>query len=129
MERSGPDQFQQESIHTLKWSPAEKKIARRIFDETLQRELDQVVQKVKNMALGIKAPDDLWKIEAYLTRTRKAIDDKYDYRYSQLPLVFARLVQEGRISCEDLDGLAENKLGYVRFMQESSARTQRLPTP
>jgi hypothetical protein len=129
MERSGPDQFQRGSIHTLKWSPAEKKIARRIFDETLHRELDQVVQKVKNMALGIKTPDDLWKIEAYLTRTRKAIDDKYDYRYSQLPLVFARLVQEGRISCEDLDGLAENKLGYVRFMQESSTRTQRLPTP
>ncbi len=93
-----PDQFHQESIHTMKWSAAEKKIARRIFDETLQRELDEVIHKVKNMAVGIKTPADLWKIEAYLTRTRKAIDDKYDYRYSQLPLVFARLIHEGRIS-------------------------------
>ncbi len=125
MERSGPDQFRQDSFHNLTWSAAEKKIARRIFEATLQRELDEVIQKVKNMALGIKTPKDLWKIEAYLTTTRKDIDDKYDYRYSQLPLMFARLVQEGRISHEDLDGLAENKLGYVRFMQESSKRERR----
>jgi hypothetical protein len=54
-------------------------------------------------------------------RIDKNTGRKYDYRYSQLPLVFARLVQEGRISCEDL---AENELGYVRFVQESSARAQ-----
>jgi Photoprotection regulator fluorescence recovery protein len=122
MERESVDQFRQDSMHSLKWSAEEKKIARRIFDEALQRELDAVIQKVKNMALDIKTPADLWKMEDYLTRTRKAIDEKYDYRYSQLPLVFAQLVREGRISYEDLDGLAENKLGYVRFMQESSRK-------
>jgi Photoprotection regulator fluorescence recovery protein len=122
MERESVDQFRQDSMHTLKWSAEEKKIARRIFDEALQRELDAVIQKIKHMALDIKTPADLWKMEDYLTRTRKAIDEKYDYRYSQLPLVFAQLVREGRISYEDLDGLAENKLGYVRFMQESSRK-------
>jgi hypothetical protein len=100
----------------LRWSDAEKKIARRVFDQALQQELDQIIQKVKQMAHDIKEPSDLWKMEDYLTRHRKAIDSTYDYRYSQLPLIFGQLVRKGQIRKEDLQGLGEEKLAYVRFM-------------
>ncbi len=101
------------SLDQLRWSDAEKKIARRVFEKALQRELDEVVQKVKEMAREIKEPSDLWKLEDYLTSRRKAIDSTYDYRYSQLPLLFGQLVHRGQISLEDLQGLGEEKLSYV----------------
>ena len=43
-----------------------------------------IIHEVKEMARDIKEPPDLWKLEDYLTRRRKAIDSTYDYRYSQL---------------------------------------------
>jgi hypothetical protein len=104
------------SLDQLHWSDAEKKIARRVFDQVLQRELDGVTHRVKEMARDIKEPSDLWKIEDYLTRSRKAIDSTYDYRYSQLPLVFGQLASKGLIRLEDLQGLGEEKLAFVRFM-------------
>jgi hypothetical protein len=105
--------------HEPKWSPQEKKIARRVFDQALQQELDEVVQKVKEMARDLKEPSEVWKIEAYLTGRRKSIDADYDYRYSQLPLLFGQLVSRGRIRVEDLQGLDEEKLGFVRFMTKN----------
>jgi hypothetical protein len=39
---------------------------------------------------------------------------KYDYRYSQLLLVFGRLVREGRVLESDLDSLSEEKLAVIR---------------
>jgi Photoprotection regulator fluorescence recovery protein len=107
------------SMDQLRWSDAEKKIARRVFEKALQQELDEIIHKVKEMARNIKGPTDLWKMEDYLTRRRKDIDSTYDYRYSQLPLLFGQLVQKGQISLEDLHGLGEEKLAYVRFMTSS----------
>jgi len=36
----------------------------------------------------------MWDLEHHLTERRKEIDRKYDYRYSQLDLVFGRLLRE-----------------------------------
>jgi hypothetical protein len=85
------------SMDQLRWSDAEKKIARRAFEKALQQELDEVIHEVKEMARDIKEPPDLWKLEDYLTRRRKAIDSTYDYRYSQLPIVFGQLARKGQI--------------------------------
>jgi hypothetical protein len=104
-------------MDSLRWSEGEKKIARRAFDKALHQELDSVTRTVKEMALAIKEPGDLWKIESYLTRSRKEIDSLFDYRYSQLPLVFGKMVHKGALGLEDLQGLGEEKLAYVRFMQ------------
>jgi hypothetical protein len=97
-----------------KWSPAEKAIARKAFDRALHEELAEVIQEAKSMAAKIEEPVDLWDLEEYLTRRRKEIDRKYDYRYSVLPSVFAILIREGRIREDELRGLAEDKLWYVR---------------
>lgn len=102
------------TMHNLKWSPSEKAVARKAFDQALGREFESVFREVKKKASRLEQPSDLWKLERYLTECRKEIDSKYDYRYSVLPMVFARLVREGLLSKQDLHGLAEDKLEYVR---------------
>jgi hypothetical protein len=104
------------NLHEMKWSPSEKSIARKVFDGALQRELDAITQEVKRRASGIKKPSELWELEEYLTERRKEINSKYDYRYSELPLVFAYLVREGRITIDELRGLADDKVAYVRLV-------------
>lgn len=95
------------------WSPAEKKIARRVFDEALHRELAEVMQTFKSRAAKATEPDDMWSTAEFLTKSRNSIDRKYDYRYSQLEFVFGRLLREGRISEDELAGLSEDKLQCI----------------
>ena len=66
------------------------------------------------MAERIKQPDELWELESHLTQRRKEIDAKYEFKYSVLLLVLGDLVREGRISLDELHGLAEDKLSIVR---------------
>jgi hypothetical protein len=107
------------------WSRSEKTIARKAFDAALKRELHEAIQEAKRMCSQIKEPADLWDLEHYLTQRRKEIDYKYDYRYSRLTHVFGRLLQEGRLSEEELSGLREDKLksirSYAKFLAEMEA--------
>jgi hypothetical protein len=77
------------------------------------------------MASKIRQSSDLWDLEKHLTRRRKEIDRKYDYRHSQLTQVFGRLLQENRLSEEELHGLREDKReairSYAKFLAEVDA--------
>jgi hypothetical protein len=44
----------------------------------------------------------------------KGIDQKYDYRYSVLILVFAQLLKQGWIEFSDLEGLNEDKIDKIK---------------
>jgi Photoprotection regulator fluorescence recovery protein len=101
-------------MRELKWSPAEKAIARKAFNKALQQELAAVMEEAKQRAAKIKQPTDLWDLEDYLTERRQEIDRQFDYRYSILPLVFGQLILQKRLSLGDLHGLADDKLAYVR---------------
>lgn len=96
------------------WTDREKKIARCVFEAALHRELAEVMAQFKSRAAGAKEPDDMWAVQAYLAQARRDIDRKYDYRYSQLDLVFGRLLRERRIQELELEGLAEDKLECIR---------------
>ena len=104
------------------WSKSEKAIARTAFDAALKRELQDVMDKTKQMANQIKKPADVWELEYYLTERRKEINRKYDYRYSQLRHVFGRLLYEGRVSEEELRGLSDDKLKSIRSLAELLAK-------
>lgn len=95
------------------WNASEKKIARRVFDEALHRELAEVLLAFKSMAASATDPESMWSTEEFLTKSRYEIDSKYDYRYSQLHSVFGRLLREGRISEDDLSGLSEDKMNFI----------------
>jgi hypothetical protein len=99
-------------MRDLKWSPAEKAIARRAFDRALGPELEAVILETKSKAAKIQEPSGLWELERYLPQRRQEIDRKYDYRYSILPLVLANLLS-GRLNENELHGLGEDKLGYI----------------
>jgi hypothetical protein len=105
------------------WSRSEKAIAHKAFDAAVERELQEVIREAKHRAGQIKEPADLWDLEQYLTQRRKEIDRKYDYRYSQLDLVFGRLLREKWIDEEDLRGLREEKLRAIRSYAKFFAGT------
>jgi Photoprotection regulator fluorescence recovery protein len=102
------------NLRDLKWSPSEKKIARAAFDAALDMALAKVIAEFKTRAGAATTPSDLWEIEDYLRQQRREIDEMFDYRYSQLPLVFARLIREGYLDESSLSGLSEEKLEIIR---------------
>jgi hypothetical protein len=104
------------------WTRLEKVIARTAFDAALKRELQEVMEKAKQIANQIKEPVDVWELEHYLTERRTEIDRKYDYRYSQLTQVFGKLLYEGRVSEEELRGLRDDKLKSIRSFAEFLAK-------
>lgn len=115
------DQDFYSKMRDLKWSSTEKAIARRSFDRALQQELDAAIQSTKEMAAKIRQASELWELEHHLTRLRKEIDRKYEYKYSTLVLFLADLVREGKLDSEDLRGLSEDKLRYIRQHAGQSA--------
>lgn len=99
---------------TAPWKDSEKKVARRVFEAAVQRELQEIMVEFKSKAANAKEPDDMWAVEEFLAQARREFDRKYDFRYSQLELVFGRLLREGRIHEPELTGLAEEKLAFIR---------------
>ncbi len=97
----------------LKWSPAEKKIARSAFDSAYRREMDDVKNIIYEKVIKIKANEDVWALEKFLSDCRKNMLKKYDYRYSQLIPVFYRLYKDGYLYPEDLEGLNNDKIKKI----------------
>ena len=104
------------------WSKREKEIARRAFDGAYRRECAAILNMGRTMASSAREPEDLWRIHEFLSEQRIVTDNKYDYRYSVLVLVFARLVREEWLSAEELAGLGEEKLEKIRMILELSER-------
>jgi Photoprotection regulator fluorescence recovery protein len=102
-----------EIMRVLKGSPSEKLIARRAFEKALKMELQEMIGEAKKRAAAVNEVSQLWRLESWLTQRRLEIDRKYDYRYSVLPLVFAVLVKECRMSEKDLHGLDTEKIELI----------------
>jgi len=102
-----------------KWTPAEKAVARRAFDLALNRKLEGTVREAKERAERITETSHLWELEAWLGEQRRRIDRDFDYRYSVLPYVFASLLRDGRLTEDDLFGLAPDKLDAIRHIARS----------
>lgn len=98
------------------WTDKEKKIARRAFDAAVERERVALLAEFKEKAVLANDFDDLWAIQAYLTKKQRALESKYDYRYSQLEFVFAVLLRDKRVTEAELAGLSEEKLSVIRRM-------------
>jgi hypothetical protein len=100
----------------IKWSKTEKTVARRAFGSAYGRECEAITKHLNGMILDIADPEDIWHLHDFLDKKRKEIDQKYDYRYSVLILVFARLMQEGWLKESDLDGLHEDKAYQIKAL-------------
>ena len=60
------------AMRDLKWSPAEKAIARKAFDRALGRELQAVILETKSKAAKIQEPSGLRELERYLSGARRS---------------------------------------------------------
>ena len=100
-------------MDNLKWSESEKRLSRRVYEAALKAELAEVMAEFKSRATAVRMPEEMWLLEGYLAQRRRELDGKYDYRYSQLLFVFGRLVREGRVQIEQLEGFSEDKLSYI----------------
>lgn len=104
------------------WSKSEKQAARRAYSLAYARECEAIAVEIRQRVADLRGEDEIWALHDYLTETRREVDEKYDYRYSQLILVFARLVAEGWLSLDELEGLAEEKIerigGIVSWARE-----------
>ena len=102
-----------ELTRNLNWSSAEKKVARVAFDAAVERERAAVRREVEAMLPRSADSSEIWSVRDYLNDTAREFDAKYDFRYSVLIGVFARLVAERWLSISELDGLAPEKLRLI----------------
>lgn len=98
------------------WSKAEKKIARKAFDRAYEREMTHIRKEISERVRTLNEPTDVWALHEYLSEKRESIDAKYDYRYSQLLFVFARLLRDGYLEERDLVGLSQDKLQAIAVL-------------
>lgn len=104
------------SIPRETWSDRDKKIARAAYEMARERVFQRLVADFKKQAAAVTSPEDIWKIERDLREQRNSLGYLLDYRYSQLDLVFARLIGEGYLTEEELAGLSDSRMAPIRSM-------------
>jgi len=103
-------------VREVEWSKTEQEIAKQAFEKAYQREIEAVIQEVRQRSRVITQPDEMWQLHDFLSARRHEIDGKYDYRYSGLIFVFARLIKEGWLHLDELQGLEKDKLTKIVVM-------------
>jgi hypothetical protein len=108
--------------NNVRWTAAEKKVARKAFENALERHLSAITAEAKRMMANVADPSDLWQVEAYLTESRKTVNRMYQFRYSDLLRVFSILMQHEWLKEADLVGLQPEKIADITRGAESLRR-------
>ncbi|MDX8530848.1 hypothetical protein RFM41_06600 [Mesorhizobium sp. VK25A] len=102
---------------SLEWSSSEKKVARSAFDKALEVALGKTLAEFKKKASDAATFSDMWEIEDYLRQQQRSLEQMFDYRYSQLIVVFASLIRKGYLDEKLLAGLSQDKREEIdRFL-------------
>jgi hypothetical protein len=102
-------------------------MARAAFEAALAREMATIREEAEAMLRRSTDPFDVWAVHDFLSRRRREVDEKYDYRYSVLILVFARLLREGWLRDSELAGLSADKLERIQRILGLGRRNQARP--
>jgi len=108
--------------NNVRWTAAEKKVARKAFENALERHLSAITAEAKRMMANVADPSDLWQVEAYLTESRRTVNRMYQFRYSDLLQVFSILMQHEWLKEADLVGLQPEKIADITRGAESLRR-------
>ena len=100
-------------VNSISWSETEKEVAHQAFDKAYEREISALLEEVRTQASNITEINQIWHLHDFLSARRHDIDGKYDYRYSVLIFVFARLLKEKWLDMSDLEGLERAKLTKI----------------
>ncbi|MEQ9355871.1 hypothetical protein [Coleofasciculus chthonoplastes] len=105
-------------VNEIIWSEVEQQIAKDAFEKAYQRETNALITQVREYASEITELDQVWRLHDFLSARRHDIDGKYDYDYSALLFLFARLVKEEWLKLEDLSGLDQSKLAKINALAQ-----------
>ncbi|MDO5624812.1 MAG: hypothetical protein Q4G71_08995 [Pseudomonadota bacterium] len=108
-----------------KWSAADKKTARRLYDAALAAELAEVLADFKARAAAAEDVQAMWAIHDHLRHVGRELEGKYVYTYSRLDWLLLRLVHEGRLSEADLDAFSPGKREELGQMLDSARAMRR----
>ena len=105
-------------MNDFKWSKAEEEIAKKAVDKASKREIDKMIQTIKEN-YKLDDPDKLWTLSEILNKQEKEIDQLHDYRNSRLGIVFLGiLIKRGFLSIDELNGLSEDKLEQIKKIED-----------
>jgi Photoprotection regulator fluorescence recovery protein len=105
-------------MHEFKWSPKEKQIARAVFEKAALHEERELLTYFREKAAGLASLEQLWALQFEIRDAERDYQRRYDFRYSQLPIVFGRLLKDGRIEAEDIHGLGDEKIEVIKRIAE-----------
>jgi hypothetical protein len=94
-------------------SATEEKISKQALQKAYEREISTLMVNVRDRANSITELEDLWYLHDLLSTKRYEIDGKYAYNSSTIVFDFARLVKEGWLHLEDLQGLKPEMLSKI----------------
>jgi Photoprotection regulator fluorescence recovery protein len=100
-------------VSEAEWTETEQMVAQEAFKKAYEREIDALIKQVRESASAVIGLEDMWGLHDFLSARRHEIDGKYDYRYSVLVFVLARLIQEGWLHLDELEGLETSKISKV----------------
>ncbi|WP_019508132.1 hypothetical protein [Pleurocapsa sp. PCC 7319] len=98
------------------WSETEKQIAQQALQTAHQRETSALIANIRDRASSLTELEDLWYLHDLLSTKRHEIDGKYEYNQSTIVFDFARLVKEGWLRLEDIQGLKPETLSKISVL-------------
>lgn len=98
------------------WSEKERQLAKQALQTAYQRETSALIANIRDRASSLTELEDLWYLHDLLSTKRHEIDGKYEYNQSTVVFDFARLVKEGWIHLEELQGLKPETLSKISVL-------------
>ena len=98
------------------WTAQEQTIARHAFDAAQSRAVASLIATVQTQAARVTSVDSLWHLHDYLSIQRHGLEGRFDFRLDGILFVFARLVKDGLLGLDELDGLDPEKLAKIAAM-------------
>ena len=98
------------------WSETEKQIAQQALQIAYQRETSALIANIRDRASSLTELEDLWYLHDLLSTKRHEIDGKYEYNQSTIVFDFARLVKEGWLHLDDIQGLKPETLSKISVL-------------
>ncbi len=100
----------------VQWSEAEKTVAQAALKSAYDREVEALIQNIREKASLIETTEEVWQLHDYLSGRRHDIDGKYDDREDFLTFTLSRLVKEGLLALDDIKELSADKRAKVSIL-------------
>jgi hypothetical protein len=100
-------------VTEAQWTSSELAIAKTALANAYQREIEAIIQVVRERAHEVSAIDEVWQLNDFLSARRFDIDGKYDDREEEILFVLAKLTKDGWLRPQDLDGLEPAKRSKI----------------